>query len=135
MTTSSNARSRSKLRLLSRDNLDRRTVAARNFDSIASDIAADLGGEDQLSTVQRHLVQAFAGTALHVHDLNARLLLGEKVDVVEHCQTISTLVRVAQRIGIRRVARDIRLQTLSQYLADKASEQSDDVVDGDAADS
>jgi hypothetical protein len=58
-----------KTRLLTRDNLDKRTKASKQFDAIAEGIAQDLGGEDRLSTVQRHLVEAFAGAAVHVHDL------------------------------------------------------------------
>jgi hypothetical protein len=42
-------------------------------------------------------VEAFAGVALAVNDLNARLLLGEEIDIVEQSQAVSTMVRVAQR--------------------------------------
>jgi hypothetical protein len=110
---------RDEARLLTRQNLDGRTKARKQFDAIANGIARDLGGEDQLSTVQKHLVEAFAGAAIHVHDKNARLLLGEEVDIVEHCQAISTLVRVAQRIGLRRVARNVT-PDLSGYLSRRA---------------
>jgi hypothetical protein len=104
-----------KARLLTRENLDGRTKARKQFDAIASGIASDLGGEDRLSTVQKHLVEAFAGAAIHVNDLNARLLLGEAVDIVEHSQAISTLVRIASRIGISRMATDVT-PTLSDIL-------------------
>jgi hypothetical protein len=110
---------RDEARLLTRQNLDGRTKASRQFDAIARGVASDLGGEAQLSMVQKHLVEAFAGAAIHVHGKNARLLLGEEVDIVEHCQAISTLVRVAQRIGLRRVARNIT-PDLSNYLARRA---------------
>jgi hypothetical protein len=96
-----------KTRLLTRNALDGRTRARKAFDAIAEGIAQDLGGEDRLSTVQRHLVEAFAGAAVHVHDLNARLLLGEDVDITAHASAISTMVRIASRIGTQRVARDI----------------------------
>ena len=101
-----------KVRLLTRKSLDGRTRARKQFDAIANGIASDLGGEDHLSTVQRHLVEAFAGAAVHVHDLNARLLKGEAVDVLKHSQAISSMVRIAARIGIDRVARDITPPTL-----------------------
>ena len=104
-----------KVRLLTRKSLDGRTRARKQFDAIANGIASDLGGEDRLSTVQRHLVEAFAGAAVHVHDLNARLLKGEPVDVLMHSQAISSMVRVAARIGIDRVARDIS-PNLQEYL-------------------
>jgi hypothetical protein len=96
-----------KARLLTRNALDGRTKARKQFDAIAKGIALDLGGEAHLSTVQRHLVEAFAGAAVHVHDLNARLLLGEEVDTLAHSQAISVMVRIASRIGTQRVARDI----------------------------
>jgi hypothetical protein len=107
VTTIASGNGRGKTRLLTRGNLDGRTKARKQFDSIAKGIAQDLGGEDRLSTIQRHLVEAFAGAAVHVHDLNARLLLGEEVDIVAHSQAISTMVRIASRVGVRRVARDI----------------------------
>lgn len=104
--------------VISRANLDGRTKSRRQFDAIAEGIARDLGGEGQLSTVQKHLVEAFAGAALHVHDLTAHLLLGEDVDIVAHSQAISTMVRVATRIGVRRLARDV-----SPSLADILREE------------
>jgi len=96
-----------KVRLLTRDELDGRTTAAKQFDAIARGIASDLGGEDQLTTIQRHLVEAFAGAALQVNDVNARLLLGEDVDLIRHCQAITTLVRVASRLPVDRHKQDI----------------------------
>jgi hypothetical protein len=98
---------RGKVLLLTRTNLDGRTKARKQFDTIASGIARDLGGEETLSTIQKHLVEAFAGAAVAVHDLNARLLLGEKVDILEHSQAISVMVRIASRLGMKRVVRDI----------------------------
>ena len=115
MTVSTNGLRRGKLRLIDRSQLDRRCKAALKFDAIASGIAEDLGGDDRLSTVQKHLVEAFAGVALAVNDLNARLLLGEEIDLLEQSQAVSTMVRVAQRIGIRRVARDVS-PTLADIL-------------------
>jgi hypothetical protein len=103
-----------KVRLLTRQALDGRTAAARQFDTIASAISIDLGGADRLSTIQKHLVEAFAGCAVHVHDLNARMLLGEKVDLAEHAQAVTTLVRVASRLPIGRVAKQI--PSMAEYL-------------------
>ena len=107
MPTIASGNGQGKVRLLTRNALDGRTKARKQFDSIAKGIALDLGGEAHLSTVQKHLVEAFAGAAVHVHDLNARLLLGEEVDTLAHSQAISTMVRIASRIGTQRVARDI----------------------------
>jgi len=96
-----------KTRLLTRGNLDKRTRAHRQFDAIAEGIAQDLGGGGHFSTVRRHLIEVFAGIAVHVHDLNARLLLGQEIDITVHASAVSTMVRVASRIGVHRMARDI----------------------------
>jgi hypothetical protein len=93
--------------LLTAEALDGRTRARRRFDAIARGIAADLGGEDVLSTVQQHLVEAFAGAACHVHDLNARLLRGDAVDILQHSQAVSMMVRIASRIGVDRRSIDV----------------------------
>ena len=108
-----------KTRLLTRAQLDKRTSAAQEFDAIATAIAQDLGGECNLSTVQKHLVEAFAGCAVHVGHINALLALGQEINVVEHSQAISTMVRVASRIGLRRVAREV--ESIDRYLARKYS--------------
>jgi hypothetical protein len=95
-----------KLRLLARERLDGRTRVRRQFDAISAGIAADLGGEDQLSTVQKHLVEAFAGCAITLNDLNARAMLGEAIDIMAYSTAVSTLVRVAAKLGMARQPRD-----------------------------
>jgi hypothetical protein len=114
VTKSTNGRYLGKTKLLTRDQIDGRSKAAQQFDAIADGIAEDLGGIDQLSTVQKHLVEAFAGAALSVNDLNMKLLLGKEIDILEQSTAISTLVRVASRIGLHRVARDVT--SLGQIL-------------------
>jgi len=96
-----------KIRLITRSALDGRTKARKQFDAIANGIAADLGGEGQLTTVQKHLVEAFAGVSIVVNAINAQLLLGKPVDILELSSAVSTLVRLASRLGVDRIARDI----------------------------
>ena len=57
-----------------------------------------------------------------VNDFNARLLLGGKVDVLEHAQTISILVRIATRLGLKRVAKDFT-PTLGSLLRHDGGER------------
>ena len=118
----SNGNGVGKVRLLTREHLDGRTTAAKEFDSIADGITSDLGGASNLSTVQRLLVEAFAGAAVHVNHLNTLLLLGQKVDIVEHSQAISTMVRIASRIGLHRVARDLN-PSLGDLLRERESSE------------
>jgi hypothetical protein len=112
--TMPNGNGRGKLHLLTRQSLDGRTRARKQFDAIASAVATDMGGADQLSTIQQHLVEAFAGIAVHQHDLNARLLLGQEVDLSKHAQACSSLVRIASRLPLGRVAKQI--PSMAEYL-------------------
>jgi hypothetical protein len=100
-------RRRGKLRLLSRDNLDGRTVAARVFDRLVDEITANLGGADQLSAIEKALIQGFAGAAVAVQDVNARMALGQVIEVSDLAQSISAMVRVASRLGEQRRMRDV----------------------------
>jgi hypothetical protein len=94
--------------------LDGRSNAAKEFDRIVAGIESDLGGRDKLSTVAAALVEAFAGAAVLMNNLNVRLLIGERVDLAEHSAAIGAMVRVASRIGLERRPREVA--TLDSYL-------------------
>ena len=49
-----------------------------------ADIEADLAGRDQLSAIERALIEAFAGAAVTLHHLNTKLALGEQIDISQH---------------------------------------------------
>jgi len=106
---------RGKVRLLTRQNLDGRTKGRKQFDAIAEGIADDLKGSGKLSTIQLHLIEAFAGCAIIINAINARLLSGQAIDVTEHSQAASTLVRLASRLGIHRRMRDVN--DLTEHIA------------------
>jgi hypothetical protein len=83
-------------------------------------------GNDNLTTVQRLLIEAIAGTSLTLTDINARALRGEQIDLAAYTAAVSTLVRVATRLGTKRVPRDVTCDPLTyarQYEhADEAAE-------------
>ena len=114
--------------LLTRAQLDRRTSAAKAFDKLVADIEADLGGRDQLSTIQLVLIEAFAGAAVTLQHLNTRLALGQEIDLGQYAQTVSAMVRVASRLGLRRRARD-----LTPTLRDLLREDQGDLLREDQA--
>jgi hypothetical protein len=107
--------------LLTRDQLDGRTNAAKVFDRLVSAIFADMGGVDQLSTIEVALVEAFAGAAVTLNNLNTRLALGQEIDLSQHAQAVSAMVRVATRLGLQRRAKPV--ETLQEYLARKYPKQ------------
>ena len=87
--------------------IDGRSAMARRFKDIANAILTDQGGADQCSESRLQLVRRFAAAAVLAEQMESRLANGEQIDVAEHAVLCSTLVRIAQRIGINRVPKNI----------------------------
>ena len=100
---------------------DGRSLICRRFHDIVAAILVDQGGADRCAEARLQLVRRFAAAAVLAEQMEARLANGELIDVTEHAQLTSSMVRVAQRIGINRKAREI-VPTLAQYLEGKSVE-------------
>ena len=93
---------------------------ARRFKDIAGAILTDQGGADQCSESRLQLVRRFAAAAVLAERMEARLANGEEINIAEHGLLCSTLVRIAQRIGINRVPKTL-VPSLHDYLEAAAS--------------
>jgi hypothetical protein len=100
--------------------LDMRSAMARRFKDIISAILVDQGGEDQCSEARRQLVRRFAAAAVLAEQMEADLARGLPIDIQQHALLCSSLVRLAQRVGINRVAKLV--QTPDEYIASLPSE-------------
>jgi hypothetical protein len=96
-----------KPQLLTRRALDKRSNAFKLFNRLAADIEADLGGRDQLSTIELTLIEAYVGAAVTLQHLNTQLALGQPIDLSQHAQAVSAMVRVASRLGLQRRTKDV----------------------------
>ena len=101
--------------------LDGRSAMARRFKDIISAVLVDQGGADQCSESRLQLVRRFAAAAVLAERMEARLANGEEINIAEHGLLCSTLVRIAQRIGINRVPKTI-VPSLDDYLEAAASD-------------
>ena len=63
------------------------------------------------------LIEALSGSYVLLDNLNTRLLLGQEIDLSEHAATVSAIVRVSSRLGLRRRAKDITPPSVAEYLA------------------
>jgi len=97
-------------------NVDRRSIIARRYRDIADAIMVDQAGADQCSEARKQLIRRFAAAAVLAEQLESKLANGEQIDIQEHATLSSTLVRLAQRIGIDRIPRDVTT-SLDEYLA------------------
>jgi hypothetical protein len=95
--------------------VDGRSLIARRYHDIASAIIADQGGADHLSEARLQLVRRFAAAAVIAEQMEAKLASGAEINIVEHAQLSSTLVRIASHIGINRIPKSIT-PSLADYL-------------------
>jgi hypothetical protein len=98
--------------------VDGRSVIARRYREISNAILIDQGGLDRCSESRQQLIRRFAAAAVLAEQLESKLANGVTIDIGEHALLCSTLTRLAQRIGIERVARDVT-PALDQYLTMK----------------
>jgi hypothetical protein len=116
------SKSGGKVRLLSLDDVDGRTVAYRRCVDLIAHIERDLGGVRQLSTAQQQLVRHAALTAAMLEDLGSRWLAGQPIDP----STYATLVNAARRgfeaIGLQRIPREV-VPSVDSYVATLAGKE------------
>jgi hypothetical protein len=86
---------------------DGRERQARRFRDVVRQLIADAGGIENCSEVKLGLVRRLAAATVLSEDLEGQAINGEPVSISEFCQLASTSVRLATRIGIERVARDV----------------------------
>jgi hypothetical protein len=112
-----------RLRLVTRQSLDQRTLASKQFDAIVRQIRRDCSDtncdDSDLSTVQIAMIEAFAGVSVLLDAMTVKVLLGEKIDALEFCTLSSTLVRIGSRLGLTRKNRTVEVPNLRDYLDDK----------------
>jgi hypothetical protein len=98
---------------------DGRSTVARRYRDIASQILADQGGEAVCSETRQQLIRRFSAAAVIAEQMESALANGEAINVTEHCQLSSTMVRIAHRIGVDRIPRDITDDAVDQALLEE----------------
>jgi hypothetical protein len=101
--------------------LDRRTKAAQLALETKEAIIADLGGADQLSTLEKIACEHAALAAAVTADSYARWLKGEEVALTELGTVQNCFLRIAGAIGFSRRAKDIS-KSIDSYLQGNTDE-------------
>ena len=107
------------------DGVDGRSLAARRFAEVAAAIASDLGGEDHVTELQRHLIRSVSGMVVLRERLDAKSINGESVNTAQYCRLANSTRRVAATLGLSRVAKDVT-PDLQTYLASKYSREAEE---------
>src|SRR5271169_2330213 len=86
---------------------DLRMGFPRRYKQIVSTIVDQCGGIEQCSEVKLQNIRRFAAVSCLAEQLEARAAAGEKTSIAEHASLSSATVRLSNRIGVSRIARDI----------------------------
>ena len=105
--------------------LDGRSATARRFRDLVNAFVADMGGLDCCSQIKLGLVRRLAATTVQAEMLEARMVNGEAIDIATLCTLASTTVRLSQRLGLERRARNVT-PSVGQYLATRTATDAPD---------
>jgi hypothetical protein len=86
---------------------DGRLTEARRFRDLVRSMISDSGGVENCTEVRLGLIRRLAAATVMSEELEGQAINGEPVDIGTFCQLASTTVRLAQRLGIERVPKDI----------------------------
>ena len=98
--------------------VDRRTRAGQAAFKLRDDLAADLGGWDRLSAMQRELIENAAVLGAMLKDAAATYLSGDPVDLAEFMALTNAQRRLLTDLGLERALKDVT-PSLRQYLSGK----------------
>lgn len=110
--------------------LDGRSVTARRYRDIYTGITEDHGGADLMSQVALQLARRYAAASCMLEDIEALLCRGEKIDIETFVQLAGLQSRLAARLGIARIPRNVT-PDLQSYLRTRSRQA--DIVDAEAA--
>jgi hypothetical protein len=105
--------------------VDMRSMVGRRYKDLVRQIVVDQGGEARIAETRLQLIRRFAAGSCLAEALETRMANGEDIDVEQHCQLSSTLVRLSTRLGLDRHQREV--PSLKDYLASQRS------IDNEAA--
>ena len=94
-------------------------------------VVADMGALDCCSEIRLGLLRRLASTTVQAEMLEARMVNGEAIDIATLCTLASTTVRLSQRLGLERRARNVT-PSLGQYLAARTAPANGDANSIDA---
>lgn len=96
-----------KVRLMALDDIDQRTLAARNVKATRTEVIADLGGEAGLSTLEKAAVDHVSVLDALIKDAAARWLQGHDIPLSDINTCVNTFNRSASALGWQRRSRDV----------------------------
>jgi hypothetical protein len=94
---------------------DGRHAQARRFRDLVRSMISDAGGVENCTEIRLGLIRRLAAATVLSEEIEGKAVNGEPVDLGAFCQLASTTVRLATRLGVERVPRNVG-PSLADYL-------------------
>jgi hypothetical protein len=101
---------------------DGRRAQARRFRDLVRSMIADAGGIENCSEVKLGLARRLAAATVLSEEIEGKVVNGEAISIADFCQLASTTVRLATRLGVERVPRDVSM-SLADILREHEAER------------
>jgi hypothetical protein len=101
---------------------DGRHTQARRFRDLVRAYVSDMGGDENCSEVKLGLARRLAAATVLSEEIEGKVVNGEAISIADFCQLASTTVRLATRLGIERVPRDVSM-SLADILREHEAER------------
>ena len=95
--------------------VDGRSVEARRFSDVLSEITSDLGGSDTLSEGQRQLARRAAMLSVRGELMEAEAVKSGEIDLPAYGALTDQLGRVFNRLGLKRTLREVRSPIVDHF--------------------
>lgn len=100
--------------------MDQRSRVARALHERLAVIGDDLGGIDQMSGIQRSLLERFIHAEALAVEIEDRARKGEPFDTGQYLTIVDRVLRIGQTLGLHRKAKQV--PTLAERLAAEAGQ-------------
>lgn len=102
---------------------DQRGPWARRWRDVLAEIVSDLGGADLLSEGQKQLARRCATIAIACERMEGEAALGNEINLDAYGTLTDRLGRALQRLGLKRIARDLGPSLIELLRDDHAQAQ------------
>ncbi len=104
--------------------LDGRTYIAQRLKEQYGGIVSDMGGEDQMSTIEKALSKQMASLITIGEDMIAQRCIDDpEYDYLEHLACVKTVNQVGRTLGTKRRMKIVKEQKLEDYIEGHISEE------------
>jgi hypothetical protein len=100
--------------------LDGRTLPAKNARALIAEFESDLGGADRLSAAEREIIKRAALASAMIEHMETAWLAGQPLDVTAYTALVNVQRRLLATVGLERRARDVT-PDLARYIESRAA--------------